>query len=102
MIINDTIDNFVKLYLNKLGISDTTFSIVISLIFLYYFIRKVKKIDNNETFFKILFSEKYDEDFGGYVAPKLKGRHQTIIFIICLSILLIFSVILSLYNFFSM
>jgi len=48
-------------------------------IFIYFWF-KISNKDKNENVLRILFSERYDEEFGGYVAPKLKGRYQYILY----------------------
>ena len=77
---NGIIDK-IDTYLNKLGIPNEIFWLSLSVILLIYFVYDTKKIDKNEKFFKILFSSKYDEDFGGKIIGSYNKRHLQILFI---------------------
>jgi hypothetical protein len=65
--------------LNWLGIPIELFYFLLGLSLLIYFIFKARKIDKNENIFKIMFSEKYDKDFGGFEIGKIKKRHNFIL-----------------------
>lgn len=91
-------DNFfeeLNLFLKKYNVSMEIFALVFSSIILILLILKVKKIDKNERFFKILFSDKYDENFGGKIFMKYNSRHRMIFDLFCISIVFLIAFILS-------
>ncbi len=81
MSFHEIIFPFISEYLEKFNISVPLYTFVLGLLCLVYLIRSVKKLDKNENFLKILFSEKYDEKFGGKILGNFNYRHQTIIYI---------------------
>lgn len=74
-IVNDEFD----LTIDWFGIPEELFYFILGLSFLIYLIIKAKNIDKNEKFFKILFSKKYDNDFGDFTIGKFNQRHHFIV-----------------------
>ena len=74
----DKMGEEINTVLNWLGIPDELFYFLLGLTLFIYFVLRVRKIDKNENIFKIMFSEKYDDAFGGYRFGNVKERHYFI------------------------
>ena len=61
--VDDFIDD-IFLTLDNYGIPSSLFAFILISIITSYLIYKLRKIDKNENIFKIMFSEKYNKDFG--------------------------------------
>lgn len=83
------VDNFIiKLneVLDDLGIPQILFGFILLSLITTYYIHKLRKIDKKVNIFKIMFSEKYDDKFGGNIIGKFNKRHQFIIEFFCIII----------------
>lgn len=77
--LHDTVRDEFDLTIKWLGIPEEIIYFILGFSVLIYLIIKAKKIDKNENIFKIMFSKKYDKDFGSNEFGKINGRHHFII-----------------------
>lgn len=91
------VDNFINklvVILDFYGIPRLLFGFILLSIITTFYIFKLKKIDKNENIFKIMFSEKYNDEFGGEIIGKFNKRHQFIIEFFCLVLTYLIAIIL--------
>lgn len=75
----DIVKDEFDLTIDWLGIPEELFYFILAFSLLIYSIIQAKNIDKNENIFKIMFSKKYDNDFGGSGLGKINKRHHFII-----------------------
>lgn len=90
----DVVHKYIDYYLEKFGVPDELFILTLSIASITYFVYDTKKLDKNEKFFKILFSSKYDEDFGGKIIGSFNYRHKQIVFVFSSLLCFIIGIIL--------
>lgn len=79
MNIHEQIRYEITYILEYLGIPINLFGYFLVFLIFILLYRKGKNIAKNEKLFKILFSKKYDNDFGDFTIGKFNQRHNFIV-----------------------
>lgn len=88
----------IDIFLEYLDIYKVYIYFFILFSFLLFSFFKVRNIDKNENIFKIMFSEKYNKDFGNHNDGYIKDRHFFIFHFFSTILLLLIFIIFKLFH----